>query len=64
MKIKNGDIVRNRLDNLVGKVVVGKGECSIESLENDDNRWVVRTLYPWEFEKDWRVIKPGPEHKK
>jgi hypothetical protein len=36
MKIRSGDIVYNRLDNLVGKLVEGKENVPVVSLESDD----------------------------
>jgi hypothetical protein len=55
--LKHGDIVRSVKGFMVGEVIKTETECSIRSLESDENRWIVQASNLHQFKKDWKVIK-------
>jgi hypothetical protein len=59
--MKHGDLVRSLEGFMVGKVINTDTECSIRSLEDDENRWIVQASHVSQFKKYWRVIRPSPE---
>jgi hypothetical protein len=59
--MKHGDLVRSLEGFMVGKVINTDTECSIRSLEDDENRWIVQASHVSQFKKYWKVIRPSPE---
>jgi hypothetical protein len=55
--MKDGDIIRSREGFMIGRVVNTETECAICSLEEDDNRWIVRASHVSQFKKHWKVVK-------
>lgn len=53
--MKHGDIVRSIEGFMIGKVVKTDTECSIYSIEGDENRWVVRAHNLNELKRYWKV---------
>jgi hypothetical protein len=54
--MKHGDIVRSRDSIQVGRVHLTETDCSIRSLEDDDNNWVIRASNVKQFKSNWRVV--------
>jgi hypothetical protein len=42
---------------MIGRVVNTETECAICTLEEDDNRWIVRASHVSQFKKHWKVVK-------
>ncbi|QWC25139.1 hypothetical protein KJK41_22180 (plasmid) [Bacillus haikouensis] len=59
--MKDGDIVRSREGFMIGRVVITETECAICSLEDDDNRWIVRASHVSQFKKYWKVVSASEE---
>jgi hypothetical protein len=55
--MKHGDLVRSNEGYMVGKVVNTETECAIRSLDDDENRWIVRASHVNQFKKYWKVIR-------
>ena len=59
--MKHDDLVRSIEGFMVGNVINTDTECSIRSLEDDENRWIVQASHVSQFKKHWKVIRPSPE---
>jgi hypothetical protein len=55
--MKHGDIVRSTEGFMVGEVINTDEKCEIRSLDDDDNRWVVRASHVSQFKNYWKVIE-------